>query len=51
MARRGLVSLHTRVFLGRAEEGRREERREHLRVVAGQRDELVGVVADGLVVE
>jgi len=30
MARRGLVSLHTRVFLGRAAEGRREERRDHL---------------------
>ena len=30
MARRGLVSLHTRVFIGRAEEGHREERREHL---------------------
>jgi hypothetical protein len=30
MARRGLVSLHTRVFLERADEDRREERRDHL---------------------
>jgi hypothetical protein len=30
LASRGLVSLHTRIFLGRAEAGRREERREHL---------------------
>jgi hypothetical protein len=30
LARRGLVSLHTRVFLGYAEEGRREERHDHL---------------------
>ena len=30
LARRGLVSLHTRVFLDRASEERREERREHL---------------------
>jgi hypothetical protein len=33
MARRGLVSLHTRVFLGRADEDRREERRDHLDAV------------------
>ena len=30
VARRGLVRLHTRVFLRRADEDRREERREHL---------------------
>jgi len=30
LARRGLVSLHTRIFLEYAEEGRREERRDHL---------------------
>ena len=30
VAKGGLVSLHTRIFLKRAEEGRQEERREHL---------------------
>ena len=30
VARYGLVKMHTKIFLGKAEEGRREERRDHL---------------------
>ena len=30
IAKKGLVDLHTRIFLGKAEEGRQEERRDHL---------------------
>ena len=48
VARRGLVSLHTRVFLKRVEEGREEERRDRLDALfAGTIDAYLAALQDG----
>jgi hypothetical protein len=48
VATRGLVSLHTRIFLGRADEARAEERREHLDAFfAGTVDAYLAALQEG----